>query len=496
MSAIINTSLTYLFNTINENTKYISEERNRIISNTNNNINNINTNSNSNKTFFIKAVDYTFNIFTSFVRFIGPFFFIALSLFIFLVASVFFRSILPFYNSMFYLKVFLIKVALYLLIQIYFNYIMCCIVKPGSANEIVNSKRYANKSPFEFNEIDFYSVFKNKRSNKITKNNINYTKALKYIDSNSNIELIQSNNKVDNNNNEVNKSNNTYNMLDNETKSCSSENKEDLEMNDLNEDTLFSEEDNYFKIKKIKNKEYLDDKNTNNITNNHKNNNNNNNKFSNISENCSNEIYSSLKYCNICSQYKPIRSHHCNICGYCVLKMDHHCPWINNCVGQNNLRYFILFLTWIYIGCLFIIFTSLPSFFMSDEKFSHFTNNKRKVEFKFVIVLCIAGSVMLTFFNVWNWFLILKGSTTIEFWTRSPIPSKNKFTVINDFSLGIKDNFYVTFGTHNPFKVLFIPSIKSLSYSGLEWSKIINNNVDKLIVINKINYIELKSEGD
>lgn len=26
--------------------------------------------------------------------------------------------------------------------------------------------------------------------------------------------------------------------------------------------------------------------------------------------------------------------------------MDHHCIWINNCVGQNNHKYFILFTFW------------------------------------------------------------------------------------------------------------------------------------------------------
>ena len=48
--------------------------------------------------------------------------------------------------------------------------------------------------------------------------------------------------------------------------------------------------------------------------------------------------------CKYCKELKPLRTHHCSLCGTCVMKMDHHCPWINNCVGQNNHRYFLLFL--------------------------------------------------------------------------------------------------------------------------------------------------------
>jgi palmitoyltransferase len=49
-----------------------------------------------------------------------------------------------------------------------------------------------------------------------------------------------------------------------------------------------------------------------------------------------------VKYCRKCDMnWKPERAHHCSECGQCIFKMDHHCPWINNCVGGKNMKYFI-----------------------------------------------------------------------------------------------------------------------------------------------------------
>jgi len=59
--------------------------------------------------------------------------------------------------------------------------------------------------------------------------------------------------------------------------------------------------------------------------------------------------------CKKCNSAKPPRAHHCSTCGRCIMKMDHHCPWVNNCVGQNTQKHFILFLFYINTLCLYCI---------------------------------------------------------------------------------------------------------------------------------------------
>ncbi len=65
----------------------------------------------------------------------------------------------------------------------------------------------------------------------------------------------------------------------------------------------------------------------------------------------SSEYKVELKRCDKCYVVRTPRVHHCSVCKGCIMKMDHHCPWINNCVGQFNQKYFIQFCYYCLLGC-------------------------------------------------------------------------------------------------------------------------------------------------
>ncbi|OJZ90535.1 hypothetical protein ASPFODRAFT_179252 [Aspergillus luchuensis CBS 106.47] len=58
-------------------------------------------------------------------------------------------------------------------------------------------------------------------------------------------------------------------------------------------------------------------------------------------------------YCSTCCRYKPDRAHHCREVDRCVLKMDHFCPWVGGVVSETSFKFFIQFVFYTLIFCVF-----------------------------------------------------------------------------------------------------------------------------------------------
>ncbi|VDN92646.1 unnamed protein product [Brugia pahangi] len=66
-------------------------------------------------------------------------------------------------------------------------------------------------------------------------------------------------------------------------------------------------------------------------------------------------------FCLYCKVIKPNRTHHCRRCNRCIIRMDHHCPIIGHCIHMHNHKFFLLFLFWSVILCVYAICITMPA---------------------------------------------------------------------------------------------------------------------------------------
>ncbi|XP_077480734.1 palmitoyltransferase ZDHHC20-B isoform X2 [Stigmatopora argus] len=158
-----------------------------------------------------------------------------------------------------------------------------------------------------------------------------------------------------------------------------------------------------------------------------------------------------IRYCDRCQVIKPDRCHHCSACDMCVLKMDHHCPWVNNCVGFSNYKFFILFLAYSLLYCLFIAATVLQyfiKFWTNDLQETH-SHAKFHVLFLFFVAAMFCISILSLFsYHLW---LVGKNRSTIEAF-RAPVFRTGSDK--NGFSLGFRKNIVQVFGDQKKYWLL------------------------------------------
>ncbi|OCH92562.1 zf-DHHC-domain-containing protein [Obba rivulosa] len=116
------------------------------------------------------------------------------------------------------------------------------------------------------------------------------------------------------------------------------------------------------------------------------------------------------RYCRRDGIVKPPRTHHCRACGTCVLRYDHHCPWVGQCVGARNYKYFMNFVQWAMIFCMWTFATLLSQLVKEGG------NDGSNIDPQEIVIVALAALFTLFTFALFtsHMYLILLNQTTVE----------------------------------------------------------------------------------
>ncbi|XP_043690409.1 probable protein S-acyltransferase 4 isoform X1 [Telopea speciosissima] len=121
-----------------------------------------------------------------------------------------------------------------------------------------------------------------------------------------------------------------------------------------------------------------------------------------------------VKYCDTCLLYRPPRASHCSICNNCVQRFDHHCPWVGQCIGVRNYRFFFLFISSSTFLCIYVFSFSWVNILREKHNDSLWKTMSKEIICVILIVYCFIAVWFVGGLTIFHFYLICTNQTTYE----------------------------------------------------------------------------------